>query len=90
MYFKMSFDGLAACRPGDAAGSPERIDRAGMARKSTHRRRAKRGKKDIWQLYNLQSLVPAQFIHIVNGILMGRYGLVGNPRQRESGGTDKK
>ncbi len=44
----------------------------------------------MWHLYSLQSLVPAQFIHIVNGILVGRYGLVGNPRERESGSTDKK
>ena len=86
----MSFVGPAAGRPRGVAVSPDKNDRQSMANMASHKRRAKKGKKVLWQLYSLQPLVPAQFVHIVNGILAGHFGLIGLPRKRESDRTNNK
>lgn len=61
-----------------------------MSHRVLRKHHAHKGKKDIWHLYGLQSLVAARFVHVVNDILKGRYTLVGNPRDHEWQDKKKK
>ncbi len=50
---------------------------------------AKKGAKNIWHLYGLQSLVPAKFARVVNSILKGHHTVIGHRLERPSQEEDE-